>query len=371
MQKQYKILYLCSTLEATAPTKQLYNLVKHLDRAIFYPTILTLSNEPKNSYIEKFRKIDIKVETLSLSRIKGLFLNAKKLQDRVKLINPNIVHSSGIRSDILSSNYLSQYKRVVTIRSNPYEDYINAHGKIVGNIVIKKELEAIKNIEIPVAVSKSIANSIKKNSGIDLKVITDGIDIESFFNADKIMMRKKLNLPLEKDIFISVGNLTDAKDPLTIISAVKELRDKNILMIFLGDGELKQRCQDYAIENENILIKGYVNNVAEYLQASDFYISASLTEGMPNAVLEGLSCGLPVILSDIPSHKEILDYDLSIGKLFKVKKVQELVNAMKDIREKNYKEISQASSKIIENVLNAKNTSKQYQQCYFELMDEK
>jgi glycosyltransferase involved in cell wall biosynthesis len=50
---------------------------------------------------------------------------------------------------------------------------------------------------------------------------------------------------------------------------------------------------------------GYVNEPNELLENEDIFVSPSLSEGLPNSVMEALSCGTPVVLSDIASHKEI------------------------------------------------------------------
>lgn len=57
----------------------------------------------------------------------------------------------------------------------------------------------------------------------------------------------------------------------------------------------------------SVVFHGFVDNVVPWLQASDLFVSASASEGMPLAVLEALSCGLPALLSDIPPHREIRD----------------------------------------------------------------
>lgn len=49
---------------------------------------------------------------------------------------------------------------------------------------------------------------------------------------------------------------------------------------------------------------------------SDIMISASLAEGLPNSVLEGLACGLPILFSDITPHQEIYYRDTAIENCF-------------------------------------------------------
>src|SRR5690625_7843892 len=86
----------------------------------------------------------------------------------------------------------------------------------------------------------------------------------------------------------------------------------------LGGGELQSACKALAGQTNNILIKGAVANVAEYLQASDYFVSCSKAEGLPMAVIEALAWGLPCVLSDIPPHYEIFEACPSIGTLYKL-----------------------------------------------------
>ena len=71
-------------------------------------------------------------------------------------------------------------------------------------------------------------------------------------------------------------------------------------------------------------------DVALFLQNSDVFVSASDSEGLPNAVLEALACGCSVILSDIPQHKEILDCLPNCGKLFVLHNLDTLASIMQE-----------------------------------------
>ena len=72
------------------------------------------------------------------------------------------------------------------------------------------------------------------------------------------------------------------------------------------------------------MLLGRKGNVTDYLSASDIFISSSITEGMPNAVIEALSCNNILLLSKIPSHNDILSkgnigYSFSIDNLDSLK----------------------------------------------------
>lgn len=54
-----------------------------------------------------------------------------------------------------------------------------------------------------------------------------------------------------------------------------------------------------------MIFVGKVSTPANYLQLSDYFISASLSEGLPMAVMEGMALGLPPVLSRIDSHIEV------------------------------------------------------------------
>jgi glycosyltransferase involved in cell wall biosynthesis len=59
-------------------------------------------------------------------------------------------------------------------------------------------------------------------------------------------------------------------------------------------------------ESERLRFPGFTTDVYSYMIASDYYISASDVEGLANTLLESMTIGLPFLLSDIPSHREVM-----------------------------------------------------------------
>lgn len=361
------LLYLVSRLRRQGPIFQLYNILKYLDRDKFQPYVLTLSPEASESYLSAFKKINVQCHSLGLSRIAGMILGPKKIVKSIKEIPADLVHVFDYRSTLLCANLTVDIPRVVTSR----QSYHQVFGPVLGRIMMKTFLRACRKCERTVAVSNSIRKFTENGTLRHIDIIYNGIDQDKFKPVDKEekkRLRARLDLPPNKRIFVSVGFLSENKGLPTLIEAFNKSRvDQPDVLVLLGSGPLQIKCSRLATGKSDIRPIGFVENVEDYLGAADIYVSASLTEGCPNAVMEAMACGLPVILSDIPAHREILDFDKKAGLLFPTKNIDSLSNAFSKCLEGNYSEKSQAALSIINNHLNAKKMSLKYQELYTEL----
>lgn len=192
--------------------------------------------------------------------------------------------------------------------------------------------------------------------------INNGIDISIFKPAEKkVLLRKKLNLPTDKKIFIWIGSFIERKNPKLLINTIKNIQ-KEFLFIMCGDGPLLPEIKNIITQSKNIILTGRIKNILDYLQASDYYISTSKSEGLPMSVMEGMACGLPVILSDIPQHR-LLFNGFDIGKIF-IQNEKNLIQAINSIIDaKQFDTI-----KCIMNNFNAQKMAEQYSNKYLEIV---
>ena len=372
--KKQSILYAVSTLRRSGPTQQLLFLTKHLNQNDFKPFIITLSPEIEDSMITSFQELDIPIKTLGLSRLGGFVRGKTCFQEKIKEINPSILHTQGIRADMLASKQLNEIPKLCTIRNFPQYDYIMTYGKWWGKLMAFKHIRSLHKLDKVIGVSKSVTlNLYKKFNVTNVKTILNGVD-NSFFaprNNQRKYLRKKLNLPETGNIWISCGHLSPRKDPLTLISAWGkqfENSESNHL-VFVGSGSLKESCLVNSQGRKNIHLVGRVNNVVEYLNASDYFISASKAEGFPNTVLEAMACGLPVLLSSIPPHQEILELNSMVGEQFSPNSQAEFSEAIKKMLQLDYLKSSAACVKLIQENLSANKMSQQYQKVYHDLIN--
>ncbi|MGC9341491.1 MAG: glycosyltransferase [Bacteroidales bacterium] len=364
-EKSVKILYITSTLKKSGPTNQLLSLIKHLNRKIYKPVILTLSPEASDSSMEDFKKHGVILHSLRLSRIKGIFYAKNRLITLINEIKPDIIHTQGIRADSLMASYHRNIPWVLTSHNYPVYDYTMKYGKLKGTLLSTKHLSSIGKCKNVIACSNTIGNQLAAH-GIKSITIVNGVETDNTGLINKVR-------GLEEPVFITVGNLIPRKNTSFIIRAFNLFKesDKKGSLIILGGGSEYNKLKQLAKKNPHIVFKGMVPDVKNYLFFSNYFISASLSEGMPYAVLEALSSGLPVILSDIPSHLEISKECTHCCEIFSINKgIEALVKKLSQAEDTFSKKSKEDAIDVINNVFSAKIMSQNYQNIYRSLISQ-
>lgn len=147
-----------------------------------------------------------------------------------------------------------------------------------------------------VACSQSEKEAIEEQGIKNVTFINNGIK--------PLEIEKKVNTS-NKITIISVGRVSIQKNPKLFNDIALEFIDNpNIQFIWCGDGELKSE-----LTSPNIKCTGWIERktLENYLANADIYLSTSLWEGLPLSVLEAMSIGLPVILSDCVGNRDLVE----------------------------------------------------------------
>lgn len=160
-------------------------------------------------------------------------------------------------------------------------------------------------------VSQQVCHEVE-NIGIERKRITyipNGVDTQRFRpSQNERELRKKFGLPEDSIILLSLGKLTEQKQPVKLIEVFSliEKNIKDVQLVIGGDGELLEKTKRLAREKGLAGVKflGYVDHKREapdLYSCSDYYIMTSKYEGQPLTLFEAMASGLPGIVSDIPA----------------------------------------------------------------------
>lgn len=298
------IVYIFPALVPTGPTNQTYYLIRGLVESGFKVTLFVLSSKRSSeTQIKRFENIGVKIYFFRFNLFD--LIAARKL---VREISPNLVHSTLLTADLAAILIACGYKRFITHRTDPF-DHIGSRGPFIGRLMFYLSKYISSKTYKSIACSHAIHNRLK-NRGIKSDLV-----IQNCVNNDFYMGINKsesffhnIEIVDSEIVILVIGTLCERKNPLftyRVVSNAVIRYGLKIRLIYLGDGRLMEELSKLSVPQNLILeLVGSVSDVRPFIAKSDLHMSSSIAEGLPNSVLETLSCGLPNFLSNIPEHLE-------------------------------------------------------------------
>lgn len=168
-----------------------------------------------------------------------------------------------------------------------------------------------KNIWKNSCATITCSNGLKERAlqflpNVKIDVIPNGIDT-NIFSPNDSKYSDTLNL-------ITVGRLSETKRVDVLVNAVEIIKSKGISvrMVIVGDGATREHLDKLiALKklDEHIKITGFIESekMPEYYKNSTLYVSATMQEGMSNAMLEAMASGLPIITTKCEGLDELIE----------------------------------------------------------------
>ncbi len=141
-----------------------------------------------------------------------------------------------------------------------------------------------------------------------------GVDthVSDHLTVDIAAKRRELGIDPDKKVFITVGELIPRKNHLTAIDAFIKADIDNAILMICGRGELENAMREHITSlnaQEKVIMLGFRSDVSELLAASNYFVFPSLQEGLPLALMEAMSAGLPCIAANIRGNTDLLGDD--------------------------------------------------------------
>lgn len=334
-----RIAYVINFIVKGGPSAVVLNMIHNLERSKFEPILITLFEGNSPEIIDRERKNGLTIiECHNKSRLHFILHGLATYKQLLKTHHIDIVHGHGFVPDVMNARLRHEIKTISTLHNIMFEDYAFNYGKWKGKIYCRIHLWALHHMDKSVCCSKSVYDVMKEYVP-RCTYIENGI--EDFIYSQQVT-RAELGIPSDAIVFLYAGYLIPGKRVCYLIDEFVKSHGKNEYLLILGTGPEESKCKELA--DDHVIFVGFQKNPYQYMAISDIYTSASASEGFSISVLEALHCGLGLFLSDIPSHREVVEGagKLYLGEYFSLQdfapKYRKLISHYQDIYPEKIKE---------------------------------
>ncbi|TMG94755.1 MAG: glycosyltransferase family 4 protein [Betaproteobacteria bacterium] len=196
----------------------------------------------------------------------------------------------------------------VGVALNPYHRYV---------LAAEQRLFASPRLRAVICNSRMVRDEIRAHFGTPdakLHVIYNGIDLEAFHprlrEVHRSTMRQKLDIPQHVPVHLHVGAGFERKGVFRLIEAFARSGQHDAHLVIVGRDKAQARAERLASSHgiaSRVHFAGAQENVGPWYGAADAFALASLYDPFPNAALEAMACGLPVITTPQCGTAELID----------------------------------------------------------------
>jgi glycosyltransferase involved in cell wall biosynthesis len=276
-------------------------------------------------------------------------VNEFAVQRKVRLIN---VHTLSL----LPLGIWLKFRLGGKLVYDAHELETEAEGIVGFRKTVSKIVErlGIKFVDLTVVVSSQIESWYRSKYGVE--------NIVSVLNcpAQKLLAKNSLlgdefNVQATTKIALYQGGLVAGRGVELLLDAFESMQNNRYALVFMGYGELEESIKQSMIRCKNIHLKSAVPPAAvlDYTASADFGISIiedsclSYRYCLPNKLFEYIMARVPVVVSDLPEMRRVVD-DFSIGVVLRDWSVESLLRALRDLEEMNSIELSRSLNRAAE-----------------------
>lgn len=362
-----KILHLIATNFYGGPEKQIVEHLSRLNKGSGFKGILGsfIEGGEKNEILEKAKSRALPCRGIPMNGP----LDVRALYQLMKLIRYEKIDL------ICAHHYKSVVMGYIAGRSHgiPVLNYSRGFTAENKKVAFYEWLERffVKRMNGIISVAHGQIEKLNR-LGVQNKnswVVHNGVELPSKNSETNSLLRanirKRLNIPLNAQVGVTAGRLSPEKGHRYLIEAIALLKEKikDTCFVFCGDGVLKEELERLAIQSgvmNHIRFAGFRKDINDIYSGMDFLVLPSLTEGLPNVVLEAFSFKKPVVATRVGGVPEIIEHGRS-GYIVPSKNPAALANAIGELigDEKRMSEMGRIGFEKVKDQFSFDNQNKQ------------
>jgi len=298
VQIECRLLYLVGQLGLGGLERQLFYLIRSMDRGRYKPVVAVWGNSPDDHYVQEIRALDATVISLGDYRTRPAKLRA--LRSLVHALQPEVIHSYTFYTNI-AAWWAARGMGALVIGSvrNNFILERRETGKVLGRLCGRWPAAQIYN-------SFTAEQNAKQSTAVfrphHIYVIRNGIDLERFFPRHHP----------QQGYILAVGNLYARKRWDRLIRAVAQLASNGSCpeVMLVGSGPLREvleaMTKDLHVDHV-VRFLGARRDIQTLLADAAFLVHTAEEEGCPNVILEAMACGRAVVATDAGDVPYLID----------------------------------------------------------------
>lgn len=326
---EIKVLALIAASEVTGPLRGLFQLIEHAKEVQFILGMFLLKgHQPTRAVAEAVRR-GFHVELLRQAGRydAGLLIRTAKI---MRTHHPAIIQSHGYKSALVAWICGRLY-------GIPWVAFSHGYTSENRRISLYNRLDAwvLRRADAVVAMSRAMADQLAVGEvAVDrIHIIHNAIDPAGYsVVGNGASWRRRWGISADEAVLGVIGRLSPEKGQQIFIKALQGVvaQIPELKAVLIGDGPEKERLAKLVNSlslTDHVLFTGHDSHIEEVYPALDLLVIPSLSEGLPNVLLEGLLYGKPVVAAEVGGIPEILK-PAGAGWLVPPNNVRALENAM-------------------------------------------
>lgn len=292
-----RVVHLVTTLAIGGLERVVLDLVRRRTQDTFSMHVICLDS---SGVLERaFSELGVAVETIGTAG--SVPIRILRLARRLRQLKPHVLHTHNPQAHLHGALSARLAKVPLVVHTKHGREYAD-----------RRLIAALSRLGSRwtsrfVAVSDDaadVARTLERVPTRKLRVIHNGIDVDRFAVRDARPSRAGARA-------VTVGRLEPVKDQVTLLRAVRVVVDTNptFQLDIVGDGpsrpELEAQQNALGLTG-HVRFHGYREHVGPFLDASDFFVLSSISEGVSLALLEAMACGLPAVATDVGGNREVV-----------------------------------------------------------------